>query len=58
MEEDDEEEKEFELESELGLMAEENWERDERDEVMVNSRSDGRRGVRRRPENQPRREVL
>lgn len=54
-----EEGKGFELELEMGegLMDEENWEREEREEVIENSRSEGRRGVRRRPENQPRREV-
>lgn len=44
-------------EFEEGLIVEENWERDEREEVVLNSRSEGRRGVRRRPENQPMREV-
>lgn len=38
-------------------MGEESSEREEREEVMENSRREGRMGVRRRPENQPRREV-
>lgn len=53
-EEGEDDEEGFELG--LGLMVEENWEREERDEVIENSRREGRRGERRRPENQPRRE--
>lgn len=53
-EEGEDDEEGFELG--LGLMVEENWEREERDEVIENSRREGRRGERRRPENQPSRE--